>query len=66
MLVMYQPDADYAFNGLVSISTKGTLSDSLTTLPLDLYIAAGEDFRFIYLRPLGADSTNIAYSVTTL
>ncbi|APG78002.1 hypothetical protein 1 [Hubei picorna-like virus 51] len=66
MLVMQQPDADYALNGLVAISTKGTLSESLTTLPLDIYIAAGEDFRFIYLRPLGADTTNISYSVTTL
>jgi hypothetical protein len=57
---------DNFINGYVLAKIKGPLADDLESLTYDIYFAAGEDFRFVYVRPLGLDYTNVGYTVPTL
>lgn len=56
-------DLDFTFNGILVVKTNITAD---MNIPVDVYIAAGEDFRFIYLRPFRKDTTNVGYFVNTL
>lgn len=52
------------FNGLISLLARN--NDPEAVIAADTYIAAGEDFRFIYIRPPPIDVTDVGYSVSTL
>nr|QQN90113.1 structural polyprotein [Soybean thrips bicistronic virus 1] len=58
-----QLDDDYIQNGSLVFKTNNPLD---ATDRYDVYTAAGEDFRFIYLRPMVADTTNVGYYLSTL
>lgn len=65
MLVHHRRDfPDVANNGAIFLQTTATATNVNTNV--DVYIAAGEDFRFIYVRPFVNDTTNIGYHVTSL
>lgn len=58
---------EYVFNGKVySVNTASESDPKETTTSGKLYIAAGEDFRFIYLRPPPVNSSVDFAFVTTL
>lgn len=64
MLVPQRGDfLDVSYNGTLYLQTTSTATASLN---VDIYTAAGEDFRFIYLRPMRNDSSTLGYYVTSL
>lgn len=57
----------YTNNGFVILTLQpGSEADIPPTIPITQFMAAGEDFRFIYLRPFVTDFTNLSYSVPIL
>lgn len=56
-------DIDLTTNGSLTLGAE--YPDGFN-MNLDIYIAAGEDFRYIYVRPPPFDPTNVGFKVSTL
>lgn len=62
-IIAFQPINDISNNGMYNLFTQNR--DTFTT-NVDIYTAAGEDFRFIYLRPPPLISINNSYVITSI
>lgn len=57
---------DIENNGFINLLFSNPTPDVPANIYTDLYIAAGEDFRFIYPRPPPMDLTNVGFTTTPL